>query len=174
MAHSIGLRGAFIALALFLCLVPALKKVSMSRRCDSACLNGDDMGIYWSSVRPPTNAPKALVFDMDGVLIDSERLHENTKRQALRSAGIEVDETVFARYTGRSDRVMITDVARINGRSTDEIEAILAEKHRLYALGERDLTACGGTDHFPAGVPANGNGVNCMPRGAVGAKVEVV
>jgi HAD superfamily hydrolase (TIGR01509 family) len=111
-------------------------------------MNGDDMGIYWSSIRPPTTAPKALVFDMDGVLIDSERLHEYTKRQALRSAGIEVDETAFSRYIGRSDRVMITDVAKINGRSEDEIEAILAEKHRLYALGERDLKPVPGAIDF--------------------------
>jgi len=34
---------------------------------------------------------------------------------------------------------MITDVAKIHGRSNDEIEAILAEKDRLYALGQRDL-----------------------------------
>jgi beta-phosphoglucomutase len=71
----------------------------------------------------------------DGVLIGSEALHKSTKRQALRSAGIEVDETVFSRYIGRSDRVMITDVANIPGRSEDGIEAILAEKDRLFALG---------------------------------------
>jgi hypothetical protein len=93
------------------------------------------MGIYWPSRPTPTNNPRALVLDRDGVLIDSEALHKSTKRQALRSAGIEVDETVFSRYIGRSDRVMITDVAKIHCRSNDEIEAILAEKDRLYALG---------------------------------------
>ena len=106
------------------------------------------MGIYQSSSRTPTHSPKALIFDMDGVLIDSEPLHEYTKRQALRSAGIEVDEMVFSRYIGRSDRVMITQMARINGRSDDEIEAILAEKARLYALGERDLKPVPGAVDF--------------------------
>ena len=69
----------------------------MGHRGDFARPNGDNMGIYWSPRRTPTNNPKALVFDMDGVLIDSEALHKSTKRQALRSAGIEVDETVFSR-----------------------------------------------------------------------------
>jgi beta-phosphoglucomutase-like phosphatase (HAD superfamily) len=104
----------------------------MGHRGDFARQNGDSMGIYWPSRRTPTNNPKALVFDMDGVLIDSEALHKSTKRQALRSAGIQVDETIFSRYIGRSDRVMITDVAKIHGRSEDEIEAILAEKDRLF------------------------------------------
>lgn len=111
-------------------------------------LKGDSMGIYQSSSRTPANSPKAIVFDMDGVLIDSEPLHECTKRQALRSAGIEVDETVFSHYIGRSDRVMITQLARINGRSNDEIEAILAEKDRLYALGEGDLRPVPGAVDF--------------------------
>jgi len=106
------------------------------------------MGIYWPTRRTPTNNPKALVLDMDGVLIDSEALHKSTKRQALRSAGIEADETVFSRYIGRSDRVMITDVAKIHGRSNGEIEAILAEKDRLYALGQRDLRPVPGAIDF--------------------------
>jgi beta-phosphoglucomutase-like phosphatase (HAD superfamily) len=83
--------------------------------------------------------PRALIFDMDGVIVDSEALHESAKRQALRSAGIEVDELVFAQYTGRSDRAMITDLAKVRGCSDDEVEAILLETQRLYALGEPQL-----------------------------------
>jgi HAD superfamily hydrolase (TIGR01509 family) len=120
----------------------------MGHRGDFARQNGDSMGIYWPSRRKPTYNPKALVFDMDGVLIDSEALHKSTKRQALRSAGIEVDETVFSRYIGCSDRVMITDVAKIHGCSEDGIEAILAEKDRLYALGQRDLKPVPGAIDF--------------------------
>jgi len=106
------------------------------------------MGIYWPSRRTATNPPKALVLDMDGVLIDSEALHKSTKRQALRSLGIEVDETVFSRYIGRSDRVMITDVAKIHGFSEDGIEAILTEKDSLYASGQRYLRPVPGAIDF--------------------------
>jgi beta-phosphoglucomutase len=106
------------------------------------------MGLYWSLGRRPTVNPRALIFDMDGVIVDSEALHESAKQQALRSAGIEVDESVFAQYTGRSDRAMITDLAKVHGRSDDEVEAILVETQRLYALGELHLRPISGVIEF--------------------------
>lgn len=69
--------------------------------CDIVNVPGTgNMGVYWSLGRRPTVNPRALIFDMDGVIVDSEALHESAKRQALRSAGIEVDESVFVQYTG--------------------------------------------------------------------------
>jgi beta-phosphoglucomutase len=106
------------------------------------------MGVYWSLGQRPTVNPRALIFDMDGVIVDSEALHESAKQQALRSAGIEVDESVFAQYTGRSDRAMITDLAKVHGRSDDEVEAILVETQRLYALGELHLRPISGVIEF--------------------------
>jgi len=96
----------------------------------------------------PTANPRALIFDMDGVIVDSEALHESAKQQALRSAGIEVDESVFAQYTGRSDRAMIADLAKVHGRSDDEVEAILLETQRLYTLGEPQLRPISGAIEF--------------------------
>jgi beta-phosphoglucomutase-like phosphatase (HAD superfamily) len=53
----------------------------------------------------PQSPPfEALIFDMDGVLIDSEALHERAKREALMEAGITVPESLFASYTVRSDK----------------------------------------------------------------------
>jgi HAD superfamily hydrolase (TIGR01509 family) len=106
------------------------------------------MGVYWSLNRRPTLNPRALIFDMDGVIVDSEALHESAKQQALRSAGIEVDESVLAQYTGRSDRAMITDLAKVRGRSDDEVEAILLETQRLYTLGEPQLRPVSGAIEF--------------------------
>jgi hypothetical protein len=106
------------------------------------------MGIFWPADRQEIQHPSALIFDMDGVLIDSEGLHERAKRRALLSAGINVDEALLSRYTGRSDRAMITEVARSYGRSDSDIETILAEKSRLYALGARELVAVPGAIDF--------------------------
>jgi len=106
------------------------------------------MGVYWSLDQRPTVNPQALIFDMDGVIVDSEALHESAKQQALRSAGIEVDESVFAQYTGRSDRAMIADLAKVHGRSDDEVEAILLETQRLYTLGEPQLRPISGAIEF--------------------------
>jgi beta-phosphoglucomutase len=107
-----------------------------------------NMAIYWSLGQKPTVNPRALIFDMDGVIVDSEALHESAKRQALYSAGIEVDPLVFAQYTGRTDRAMITDLAKIRGCSDNEIEAILLETQRLYALGEPQLSPITGAIDF--------------------------
>ena len=99
----------------------------------------------------PTVNPRALIFDMDGVIVDSEALHESAKQQALRSAGIEVDESVFAQYTGRSDRAMITDLAKVHGRSDGEVEAILLETQRLYTLGEPNCVLSAAPSSFSIG-----------------------
>src|ERR1700747_2358131 len=106
------------------------------------------MGIYWSLEQRPTANPRALILDMDGVIVDSEALHESAKQQALRSAGIEVDESVFAQYTGRSDRAMITDLAKVHGCSDNEVDAILLETQRLYTLGEPQLRPITGATDF--------------------------
>jgi beta-phosphoglucomutase len=46
---------------------------------------------------------------------------------------------------------MNTDVAKIRGRSEDEFEAILADKDRLYALGQCDLRPVSGAVEFVHG-----------------------
>jgi beta-phosphoglucomutase-like phosphatase (HAD superfamily) len=46
---------------------------------------------------PQFGQPDALIFDMDGVLINSEPLHERAKREALLEAGIIVPESSVLR-----------------------------------------------------------------------------
>lgn len=49
---------------------------------------------------------KAVIFDMDGVLLNSEPLHDAANLQILRDAGIEADSSVTDPYVGRTSETM--------------------------------------------------------------------
>ena len=91
---------------------------------------------------------KAIIFDMDGVLVDSEPLHEHAKREALRRAGIDVAQERFAAYTGRTDRAMIFELAAEQGRSASESDAILLDKRRIFQDLEHSLQPIDGALPF--------------------------
>src|ERR1700730_14721593 len=110
------------------------------------------MGVYWSLGQRPTVNPRALIFDMDGVIVDSEALHESAKRQALRSAGIEVDELVFAQYTGRTDRAMITDLAGPDPKSTIGQMAASLVKENSLVLFDSGWTSLAVAKNVPVGL----------------------
>ena len=97
---------------------------------------------------PPSHDFKALIFDMDGVLLNSEPLHERAKREALKEAGIEVPEALFASYTGRSDKAMIYEVATAHGESEERCAEILGRKHRIYESREDTLLPVPGAVEF--------------------------
>ena len=97
---------------------------------------------------PQSHEFKALIFDMDGVLINSEPLHERAKREALKEAGIEVPEALFANYTGRSDKAMIYEVASAHGESEERCAEILDRKHRIYESLEDTLLPVPGAVEF--------------------------
>jgi beta-phosphoglucomutase-like phosphatase (HAD superfamily) len=89
--------------------------------------------------RPQFGQLDALIFDMDGVLINSEPLHERAKREALLEAGIMVPASLFASYTGRSDKAMIYGVAAGHGLNEQRGAEILDRKHRIYESLEHTL-----------------------------------
>ncbi len=92
--------------------------------------------------------PAALIFDMDGVLIDSEALHVRSKRDALAAAGVTVPEERFALYTGRSDKVMIDDLAAEHGLTPEQGERILRHKAEIYSSLEHELQPVPGALDF--------------------------
>jgi beta-phosphoglucomutase len=97
---------------------------------------------------PQSQHFEALIFDMDGVLIDSEPLHERAKRQALLEAGIMVPESLFASYIGRSDKAMIYEVAAAHGLSEERSAEILSRKHAIYESLEHMLRPVSGAIEF--------------------------
>lgn len=95
-----------------------------------------------------SSSPLALIFDMDGVLIDSEPVHERSKREALAQSGIQVPEERFANYIGRSDTVMIQDLASEHGLSENDGVEILRLKHRIYESLEHTMQPVEGAVDF--------------------------
>jgi len=78
--------------------------------------------------------PDALIFDFDGVVIDSEPIHLRCFREVLSTRGIALtDEAYYARYVGFDDHDCFAAVFSDNGRTAgaDEIAAMTAEKTAL-------------------------------------------
>ena len=64
---------------------------------------------------------KAVLFDMDGVLLDSEPLHDKIAILVLQKFGIEANHDILNKYVGSSSKVMWEDlVVRFSLPSTSE------------------------------------------------------
>lgn len=79
--------------------------------------------------------PKAGIFDMDGVIVDSEPLHERATRETLAALGYADGAGIrFRDYVGRSDGELWADFLRRH-RPPISLEELLAMKRsRLLAL----------------------------------------
>src|SRR3984885_8157183 len=80
---------------------------------------------------------QAIVFDMDGVLIDSEELHPHAKRIAFAHAGIALSDADLRSYVGRSDAVMIDEIGARYGLTDGQISKALIEKAGVYQQEEQ-------------------------------------
>jgi len=81
---------------------------------------------------------KAVVFDFDGVLADTERLHLRATQEALAAHGWTLDERAyFDRYLGFGDRDLVLEFTRDLGHSIDpatveRIASVKAERYRVH------------------------------------------
>ncbi len=78
--------------------------------------------------------PDALLFDFDGVVIDSEPIHLRCFREVLSKRGIALtDEAYYAKYVGFDDHDCFAAVFADNGRTAgeDEIAVMTDEKSAL-------------------------------------------
>lgn len=59
--------------------------------------------------------PSALIFDLDGVLIDSEPMHKLAKERAFAEFGIVLSEATYDRHKGRPDEVALREMLDMHG-----------------------------------------------------------
>jgi beta-phosphoglucomutase len=89
----------------------------------------------------------AIVFDFDGVLVDSEPLHLRSYQEVLEPLGISLPrEEYYARYLGYDDVGVFRGVAESRRVSLDDrkIEALIEEKSRVF-----DELMAGGSVLYP-------------------------
>jgi len=94
---------------------------------------------------------RAIIFDLDGTLSDTEPLHFKAFGEALRPYGIELErDDYFARLIGYNDRDCFTIVMREHGRPAGEavIAELIARKAAFYQamIRDRDVLYPGAAD----------------------------
>ena len=108
--------------------------------------------------------PRAVLFDCDGVIVDSEPLHLRAFQEVLAPLGITITPAEYvARYLGFDDRGVFTEALRACGRepAPGDIAALIAEKARRFrGVLERD------TSIYP--------GVTALVRALAGVPLAVV
>ena len=60
---------------------------------------------------------EAFIFDMDGVIIDSEPLHSRVKMETFAHFGLPFDEGDLAQYMGRTSVDIFSDVLKKEHRT---------------------------------------------------------
>lgn len=78
----------------------------------------------------------AILFDLDGVIIDSEPLHEESQKAVLSRYGIEVPEAVYDQYRGKTDWDVVNHIVQTYGDGKLLVDEVLEEKQQAF----RDLT----------------------------------
>ncbi len=80
-----------------------------------------------------TELPHAVIFDMDGVIIDSEPLHEKAQRIVFARHGLDVPVRAYSDFKGQTEEVVFNLVVREWGNGSHDPGVLASEKHAIYA-----------------------------------------
>lgn len=86
---------------------------------------------------------RAIVFDFDGVIANSEPIHCRSFQDVLAEVGVELTERdYYARYLGYSDRALFQTIAADRGQKwrLDVISRLLARKAARYEELEHEMS----------------------------------
>ncbi len=79
-----------------------------------------------------------VIFDMDGVIVDTEPLHKKAYYQHFNELNIEVDAELFSKFTGKSTRNVYQMIQDIFGIETNVEELIQRKRTIFYGLFDSD------------------------------------
>jgi HAD superfamily hydrolase (TIGR01509 family) len=85
---------------------------------------------------------KAIIFDMDGVLVDSEPIHERAELETCREFGMEVPVSEWGKFRGTKLEDIFSHISKTYGTGNEPIEKMIEIKIQKYltiALAEMDM-----------------------------------
>ncbi|MBR9681751.1 MAG: HAD family phosphatase [Candidatus Altiarchaeota archaeon] len=75
---------------------------------------------------------KAVIFDMDGVIADTQKIHGEIEANLLRKQGIEIEgHEISARFAGVRDFEMFETILKENGK-TANVDELCSVKRKLF------------------------------------------
>ena len=76
---------------------------------------------------------EALIFDMDGVLIDSEPLHEQAQRVVFSRYKLTVPSSIFTVFKGKTEQDVFGHVVETYAEGRLDASELIALKHAVYS-----------------------------------------
>lgn len=93
------------------------------------------------------NNIQTILFDMDGVVVDSEKLHLQAMDLALKTFGIEISQAQLLEFVGRSDEAFFQYVYDEISKQ-ESINTMLEEKNKQFDILHNDLQFVEGFSNF--------------------------
>lgn len=82
---------------------------------------------------------RAFIFDMDGVLVDSEPLHEKAWKILFAERGLQVSDTEYKDAIGKSDSLFLSELFSRHNLRYDIKEFLTAKKNKFRELLESNF-----------------------------------
>ena len=100
---------------------------------------------------------KAIIFDMDGVLVDSEPLHQKVEFEVCREFGMKVREEELDRFRGTKLEDIYSFVIKKYGTGNESIEKMIERKIEIYLkYALREMKLIEGVSEFLEKLRASG------------------
>jgi beta-phosphoglucomutase len=90
----------------------------------------------------------SIIFDMDGVLVDSEPAHKLAKQRTFARFGISLPDEVYEKYKGQPDDTFMNEVVRSLSDKNLDPEEMLRIKHHEFEAIEHTVMPVSGAKEF--------------------------
>lgn len=118
---------------------------------------------------------KAIIFDMDGVLVDSEPIHEKVEIQTCREFGIDLPEKKWDNFRGKKLAEIFSYLSKKYGKGDEPIDEMIERKVELYLeRALKDMEMISGAGEFLEKVKEDDNFSYMLTTSGTGEQQEKI